>query len=220
MDIAQSPGSSGLAQKITVFLGKNATIYQFLRFVCIGFLNTALNFLILNALSKALGINQGWSLGFVEALAFLAAVIQSYLWNRTWTFGNELGVSLWTNFIRLILVGTLGVLAILFVFAGSKFSAPFEVYVLLLVVYLILEKVLWQRFGFHMSDWNHEGHSFMVFFFVTLIGLGINVSLISVISANLHLTGGDLDKNIAASLATAVSLFWNFIGYKIIVFKK
>src|SRR6185437_7352954 len=108
------------------------------------------------------------------------------------------------------------VVAIILVLISSKVSAPWYVYLGLLVVYLIFEKVFWRYFGFHLSDWNHEGHSFVSFFIVTLIGLGINVWLISVISTNLHITGSDLDKNIAAALATAVSLFWNFVGYKVV----
>ncbi|HVY68216.1 MAG TPA: GtrA family protein [Patescibacteria group bacterium] len=212
--------AAGLESKITGYMQSHPVIYQFLRFACIGFLNTALNFLILNTLSKALGVSQGWPLGGVEALAFVAAVIQSYLWNRTWTFGSEQGVSLWKNFVRLVLVGALGILAVLLVLIASRFSASALVYFLLLLVYMIFESALWRGFGFHTSDWNHEGHSFLVFTIVTLIGLGINVSLIAVVSANLHLTHSDLDKNLAAVVATAVSLFWNFIGYKVIVFKK
>jgi putative flippase GtrA len=90
-----------------------------------------------------------------------------------------------------------------------------------LAVFLIVEKLLWSHFGFHMSDWDHVGHSFAVFFTVTLIGLGINSTLSSVVSTHLHLTKiVDLDKNIAVAIATGASLIWNFTGYKIVVFKK
>ncbi len=212
--------SNTFQAKVTGFLEKQPVIYQFLRFACIGFLNTALNFLILNSVSKFLHIERGWSLGGVSAVSFCAAVIQSYIWNRTWTFGSETGVTIWKNVTRLILVGALGFIGVIFVLIGSRFSAPAIFYTMALVVYLIFESVLWKGFGFHLSDWDHEGHSFLIFFVVTLIGLGINVSLISVISANLHLTGSDLDKNIAAALATGVSLFWNFVGYKVVVFRK
>ena len=208
------------SQKITGLLERNPVVYQFLRFGCIGALNTALNFLILNSISKALNISQGLPLGAVEGVAFCGAVIQSYLWNRTWTFGSEQGVSLFKNFERLLAVGLLGFLAVVFVLVGSRLSAPWEYFAGILVVYLIIETVLWKYFGFHVSDWNHEGHSFVIFFFVTLVGLGINVLLISFISTNLHLTNTDLDKNIAAIVATGVSLFWNFVGYKLVVFKK
>lgn len=213
-------GANTFEQKVTGFLEKRPVIYQFLRFACIGFLNTALNFLVLNTISKALNIKEGLALGGVAAIAFSMAVIQSFLWNKTWTFGSETGVTMWRNVIRLITVGALGAITILFVLVGSKASAPAIFYFGILIAYLILEVVVWRVFGFHMSDWHNDGHSFIVFFIVTLIGLGINAGLVTVISSNLHLTNTDLDKNIAAVLATGVSLFWNFTGYKVIVFKK
>lgn len=208
------------SRKITALLEKHAVIYQFLRFGCIGFLNTGLNFLVVNAISKFLNISQGWPLGGVVAVGFVCAVIQSYPWNKTWTFGGETSVTLWKNFLRLLTIGSLGLAALLFVLIASRLSAPAVSYLIILIIYLISENVLWKHFGFHLSDWDHIGHSFTIFFIVTLIGLGINSSLSSVISTHLHITQTDLDKNIAVALATGVSLFWNFIGYKVIVFKK
>jgi putative flippase GtrA len=205
---------------VTRLLERFPIIYQFLRFAAIGFLNAALNFLILNGMSKALGISQGWSLGAVEAVAFALAVVQSYLWNRTWTFGTEQGVSLWKNVVRLILVGALGVLAVILVLVGSAFSTLWLFFAVLLVVFLVCQLALWRGFGFHTSTWDHKDNSFLPFLIVTLVGWGINVGLVAVISAHLHLTHSDLDKNIALVIATAVSLFWNFFGYKAIVFKK
>jgi putative flippase GtrA len=205
---------------ITKLLERYAIVYQFLRFAAIGFINVALNFLILNGISKAMGISQGLPLGAVEAVAFVFALVQSYLWNKTWTFGGEQGVSLWKNVLRLVLVGAVGVLSILFVLVGSKFSAPPVYYFGILLVFLICQIVLWRTFGFHTSTTGHVGTSFLAFFIVTLVGFGINVGLVSLISLHLHITHTDLDKNLAAVAATAVSLFWNFFGYKVVVFKK
>ncbi|HYV33589.1 MAG TPA: GtrA family protein, partial [Candidatus Limnocylindria bacterium] len=69
-------------QKISALLESRPIVYQFLRFGCIGALNTALNFLILNGISKALGIDEGVKLSAVSAVSFSVAVVQSYLWNR------------------------------------------------------------------------------------------------------------------------------------------
>ena len=212
--------ANSLSQKITHFLETHLVIYQFLRFACIGFLNTGLSFLVVNTISKFLGISQGWRLGVVAGVGFVCAVIQSFPWNRTWTFGGETGVSFWKNLMRLFAIGCLGMSALVFVLVASRLSAPAASYLIILIIYLITEDVLWKHFGFHMSDWDHVGHSFVIFFIVTLIGLGINSSLSSVISLHVHFTHTDLDKNIAVALATGVSLFWNFVGYKVVVFKK
>ena len=218
MDTIQ-PNNS-FQQQITGFLEKQPVIYQFLRFACIGFLNTGLSFLVVNVVSKFWGVSQGWKFGAIVGVGFVCAVIQSYPWNRTWTFGGESGVSLWKNIKRLFLVGLLGILALGFVLIASRFSAPAWSYLIFLAAYLICEDVLWKHFGFHFSDWDHVGHSFLIFFIVTGIGFFINSGLSGLLSVHIHLTHTDLDKNIAVALATAISLFWNFTGYKVIVFKK
>ena len=217
--IAVQP-QAGFHKTVTDFLETHTVIYQFLRFACIGMLNTGLSFLVVNVISKFLGVSQGIPYGAIVGVGFVCAVLQSYPWNRTWTFGGETGVGLWQNVIRLFLVGCLGFLALVFVLIASRFSAPAWSYLIFLACYLITEEVLWKQFGFHMSNWNHEGHSFMIFFMVTVVGFFINSSLSALLSIHIHLTHTDLDKNIATALATGVSLVWNFIGYKVIVFKK
>jgi len=209
-----------LQPKVTGFLETHSVIYQFLRFACIGFLNTGLSFLVVNTVSKFLNISQGWPYGAIVGIGFICAVIQSYPWNKTWTFGGETGVTLWKNVVRLFSVGALGVVALMFVVVASRLSAPAWSYLIFLAAYLIMEEVLWKRFGFHLSNWSHEGHSFLIFFTVTGIGFFINSGLSAVLSVHIHLTHSDLDKNIATALATGVSLFWNFVGYKVVVFKK
>ncbi len=211
---------NSLHKKITGLLEAKPVIYQFLRFVCIGFLNTGLSFLVVNTVSKFLGISQGIPYGAIVGLGFICAVIQSFPWNRTWTFGGETGVSVWKNVVRLFSVGALGFVALLFVAVASRLSAPAWSYLIFLAAYLITEDVLWKQFGFHMSDWDHVGHSFAVFFVVTAVGFFINSGLSALLSIHIHITHTDLDKNIATALATGVSLFWNFTGYKVLVFNK
>ena len=220
MDTYSAIPQSTFSQKITGFLEGSPIIYQFLRFACIGLLNTALDFLLLNTIAKAVGVSQGWKYGAIDIFSFSVAIVQSYIWNRTWTFGSEQGVTLLKNFLRLVLVGSLGAVSIIFVLVGSKFFAPAPYYFSITIVYLILESVLWRGFGFHLSDWHHQGHSFFIFATVTFIGLAINVFLVSVLSLHIHITHTDLDQNIAKILATCISLFWNFTGYKVVVFKK
>jgi putative flippase GtrA len=207
-------------QKISHFLETHSVIYQFLRFACIGFLNTGLSFLVVNTISKFLNISQGWPFGGIVGIGFICAVVQSYPWNKTWTFGGETGVTLWKNIVRLFSVGCLGISALLYVVVASSFSAPAWSFLIFLIAYLIIEEVLWQRFGFHLSDWDHIGHSFAIFFIVTAVGFFINSSLSAILSTHIHITHTDLDKNIATALATGVSMIWNFTGYKIVVFKK
>lgn len=67
-----------------------------------------------------------------------------------------------------------------------------------------------------------EGN-FLVFFIVTLVGLGINsgiVFLVATFVTPFFETSSTLWVNFAKVMATGISLFWNFTGYRIIVFKR
>lgn len=215
------PPVSGLGGKITGILNKYPVVLQLLRFGAIGVLNTALDFLILNLTSKSLGISSGLRLGQINVIGFALATVQSYFWNRSWAFSTEQGVTLLKNFIRLVLVGLLGFLAMVLVLVGAKISALAVFYLILLAVYILAEIVLWKSFDLHKTEGGNSGQQFAVFLAVSVVGLLINSMLVWLITSNVALVdNADLNKNMAKIVATGASLVWNFIGYKIFVFKK
>lgn len=59
------------------------------KFAAIGFLNTAIDFGVLNMLSAATGITSGFVIGGVNVPGFGAAVINSYFWNKFWVFKDR-----------------------------------------------------------------------------------------------------------------------------------
>ena len=64
---------------------------------------------------------------------------------------------------------------------------------------------------------------FVSFMAVTLIGLAINSAIVFVLTTFLHPilgTSGTQWANLSKALATGVSLIWNFVGYRVIVFAK
>lgn len=138
-------------------LGKKIEIiWQFSKFALVGILNTAIDFGILNILVYLTGITKGPATLFMDAIAFSTAVINSYYWNKRWTFH------------------------------GAK-----------------------------------QG-DFIIFVAVTLIGLSINASIVFVVSTFVQprlVDTGAQWINVAKVMATAISLFWNFTGYKVIVFR-
>jgi len=208
------------SQKITSLLEQYPVILQLLRFGAIGVLNTALDFLILNFVSKTLGVDSGFKLGQINIAGFILAVIQSYYWNKYWAFDTQ-SITLFKNFIRLLLVGGLGVSALALVLLGSKIGAQPSYYLFVLLVYIVVEVVLWLEFGFSKLTQVAAKNSFIAFVVVSIIGLVINSLLISVITSQVALvSNADLNKNLAKILATGVSLVWNFVGYKVFVFKR
>jgi len=62
---------------------------QFGRFVVAGFLNTSIDFGILNLLSFKFGIYSGKPIILFNVIAFAVGVTNSYLWNKYWTFKSE-----------------------------------------------------------------------------------------------------------------------------------
>ena len=64
---------------------------------------------------------------------------------------------------------------------------------------------------------------FATFLLVTLIGVSINTGIVYTVTNYVPPVGNISETlwiNIAKVLATGISLFWNFTGYKLIVFKK
>lgn len=200
-------------------------ILQLLRFAAIGALNTALDFIIFNYVTKSYNVTSGVMLGVLGVFGFIAAIVQSYAWNRAWAFHSNT-VSSFQNAVRLFLVGGLGAAAFLAVVIGAANGALPLFYLLILAAFLISEAALWLLFGLSISD---EGpsvtHQLSLFILVSLIGLVINISIIAIASHLLAPSMGesvneDTVKNISKAMATGVSLIWNFMGYKLLVFKR
>ena len=59
------------------------------RFLLVGVLNTLVDLGILDLLMLATGHMEGAWFTLFKALSFLAAVVNSYLWNKHWTFGRR-----------------------------------------------------------------------------------------------------------------------------------
>ncbi len=209
-----------LSNQIGGFLRRYPVILQLCRFGAIGFLNTALSFIVSNLISKFLGVEQGGGLGLISGLGFILATTQSYYWNKDWAFGQQT-LNLTQNFFRLVGVGAVGVLSVLLVLIASKLSAAYYFYLILLAVFLLTQLVLWKSFGLSNNTTQNTKNPLAAFFIVSLIGFLINVAIVARFSAAIHLSANaDLNKNLAFVVATCVSLVWNFIGYKIFVFKK
>ena len=135
-------------------------ILQFLKFVMVGFANTAVDFGILNLLMAMTGIYSGKHIFFLNSISFMIAVIHSYLWNKFWTFKVK------------------------------KTDAAKE---------------------------------FLQFLIVSVVGLLINGGIVYMITTWLQPMFGVNEvfwANAAKIAATIISLIWNFVGYKFIVFKK
>ncbi len=141
------------------FGDKFGVFFQFYKFVLIGVLNTLLDLAILNALITLTATSTGWQFSVFKGISFVAAIVNSYFWNKLWTFKISGGIR------------------------------PVE---------------------------------FGKFLAISIVGLGMNVGVASLL-VNVVGPPGELSEqlwaNIAALSAIGFSTIWNFLGYKILVFK-
>lgn len=128
------------------------------KFAAVGFLNTAIDFGLLNLLSQATGITQGLFLGGINVPAAGIAMLNSYFWNKYWVFRGGGGSA--TSDIPKFVIVSVGAILInsAIVAIGTEFPAPFG-----------LSPQLWL--------------------------------------------------NVTKVLATVASFLWNFVGYKLFVFR-
>jgi putative flippase GtrA len=65
---------------------KNLLLKQAVKFIAVGILNTAIDFIVLNILMAATDIKTGIGYSIFKGISFIVAVINSYILNRIWTF--------------------------------------------------------------------------------------------------------------------------------------
>ena len=143
--------ASKLARRFRVIL-------QAARFLLVGVLNTFIDLGILNLLIFVSGIAIGTWFSVFKGIAFAVAVLNSYFWNKHWTFGKR----------------------------------------------------------------TSRRKELVQFLLVSIVGFVINVSvasfIVNVIQAP-ETISANVWANIGAVSATAVAMVWNFLGYKLLVFK-
>ncbi|MEI8103780.1 MAG: GtrA family protein [Candidatus Moraniibacteriota bacterium] len=107
----------------------------------------------------------------------------------------------------------------------SIFGSSIAIYSLYKGISFILANInsyYWNKYWtFHANSSSNTGTEFTSFFAVSLIGFLINISVASGIFHFVHLsvTANQLGL-LAAAIGSIVGLAWNFVGYKLFVFKK
>ncbi|PJE57439.1 MAG: hypothetical protein COU82_02045 [Candidatus Portnoybacteria bacterium CG10_big_fil_rev_8_21_14_0_10_38_18] len=152
-------------------------------------------------------------------------------------------IAIVSQIAKFILVGGLNTLVdwgilsfLMFASRNSGISSSktlFEVFSVTIVYYTLFKAIsfviattnsyVWNKFWtFKRKTTEAVGKEFTQFLVVSIIGFLINVGIASFIFKFIHpLAGLNSDQwgIIAAAIATVVSLIWNFLGYKFIVFE-
>lgn len=177
--------------------------------------NIQLPFLQLDAMTMALIVL------FFMILANVALVIASLI-------GRKIPFVL--QFSKFAAVGAVnsvldwGVLNVLIVLTGAAAGLPYALFKSLSFVVANINSYFWNKLWVFPGRAKMNLQEIFQFFAVSAIGLVLNVAtaavIVNVVARGVEGISPERWANIGAALATVISLGWNFIGYKFIVFKK
>lgn len=134
-------------------------IYQFGKFVLVGGLNFLIDNGVLNFLVFYTGISVGFEQSVFKGTSFLIAVVNSYFWNKFWTFKRTTQEAIGKEFLQFVIVSCIGFSINLGVDYGVvNWLTPFA----------DLPAKTWAQFGALLAAiaalfWNFIGYKFIVF---------------------------------------------------------
>lgn len=137
----------------------NSLLSQVLKFAVVGGINTGVDWVVLFLLTSLSGVHEGEQIIYFNIIAFSAAVINSYVLNKRWTFRDssaEGGGVKFTTFLAVSLVGVginTGVVYTVSTLVDPMFGLPKE-------YWLWVGKAA--ATGFSMI-WNFIGYKLFVF---------------------------------------------------------
>jgi len=126
----------------------------------IGFMNTAIDFAVLNLLMWATGIYSGRWIFLLNIGSVMVAVFNSYFWNKYWTFKARDAKETKKEFLQFVLVTLVGMLINSSIVFGITTIVPLN--------FLGIGKEVWANLakvaatGFSLI-WNFIGYKFIVF---------------------------------------------------------
>ena len=128
-------------------------LYQFGKFAAVGALNTVIDLGALNFLIILTGISTGIYYSSFKAISFLAAVGNSYFWNKFWTFGSARPASAkeFSRFIFFTFIGLIinvGVATLIVDIASPVFGAPAKLMANVGAVVATVVSLLWNYFAY------------------------------------------------------------------------
>ena len=130
------------------------TTRQFSRFVVVGFINTAIDFFVLNVLSFLTGIEKGAGAAALSGISFLIANLNSYILNKKWTFKEHSAKNVarqFTKFFSVSLGGmviNLVVVGILTTYVQSPFEMDGKIWLNISKAAAIGIALFWNFFGY------------------------------------------------------------------------
>lgn len=134
-------------------------IYQLVKFVEVGVLNTFIDLGVLSILMTFTGIEKGWPYSFFKAISFITATINSYFWNKLWTFQKKEFTQTKKEFTQFLMVSgvgfgiNVGVASFVVNVIGPQFGTSSHLWAIIGAIIA----------GIAGLAWNFLGYKFIVF---------------------------------------------------------
>lgn len=134
---------------------------RFGKFAAVGTLNSLIDIAVLNALIGATGIVAGWWFVGFKCVSFVVAKVNSYFWNKFWTFESRTRVSMkeYLAFTAFTLVGAginIGVASVLVSVVGSPAGMDPKWWANVSTVIAIFAGLLWNFVSYGKSVFKEE----------------------------------------------------------------
>lgn len=144
---------------IAVLFKKHRSVLQFIKFGLVGVTNTAIDFGVLNFLMWVTKIYKGPYILIFNTFSFAAAVVNSYILNKFWTFQEKSRRGIPWQFLKFVIISIVGALLnSSIVFSVTTFVSPF----------LGISQEIWANFAKVLATavgliWNFIGYKFWAF---------------------------------------------------------
>lgn len=136
------------------FASKWKTALQFGRFVAVGQSNAAIDIGVLNFLIILSSIDSGMYYSVFKGVSFIFAVINSFLWNKFWSFGSKERDDLAGQFVKFIAVALVGlainvlVASLVVNVLGPQWGIPSRIWANVGVLSSAIFNIVWDFYGF------------------------------------------------------------------------
>lgn len=134
------------------------TIKQFSKYALVGFSNLSIDFGVLNILIYYTGRDKGIYFTVFKTISFSLTILNSYLWNKFWSFENRDMTRVGRQFAIFIVVALGGL--IINVTVASFIVNAFNVESVSSLVWANIGAII---SGFAVILWNFAGYKFVVF---------------------------------------------------------
>ena len=140
---------------VTQFLGRKIpALFQLAKFVLVGALNTFIDFGILILLLTIFGVSAGLFYSISKAFSFTCSVVNSYFWNKFWTFGKKETKGVSKEFGKFFLIaGTgflvnVGIASFVVNIIGPQFGLSIKIWAMLGAFLAIICVFMWNFLGY------------------------------------------------------------------------